>query len=428
MTQPKRSKGGKAKVETVEPVRYSISPGFSSELHVQTLPGAVCALRREGDPDGARSFRLCADQDGVVRLHVQPSREHSEIARLIIDAEADGKRIHVPLELRPTAKRSRQMPAPPARSPKPRREGAQLRPALEDHELLKLGDEALRERGYPLRPDPDSAPGPFNAWRRAVSTPTTIVEPQSVAHPELHHGAIITAGPASSSNWSGFELSGAAGTYDWVTGMWNVPSVTGESNTHTYSAFWIGLDGDGTTDLVQAGTEHENFKFDFWFFDLTFSIYYAWSEFLPQQPTEQQIGNFPINPGDQIFCEVWIGNAGSGPTLSGAFGVLLIENLTTSEYTTVYTPVSSTRVGGSEAVWIMERPSLGTSLTDLADYGSTRMFNAYARKSNSARGRGCVPYQGANNKQISMVNGANTLSTVTPIDTYSMRFDWQRFN
>lgn len=210
--------------------------------------------------------------------------------------------------------------------------------------------------------------------------------------------------------------------------MWNVPSVTGETNTHTYSAFWVGLDGDGVSDLVQAGTEQENYNFRFPWFSLSISVYYAWTEFLPQQATEQQIANFPINPGDEIFCEVWIGNAGSGPTLSGAFGVLLLENLTTSESTTVYTPVGTTVVGGSEAVWIMERPSLGTALTDLADYTSARMFNAYARKANSPRHRGYVPYQGANNLQITMVNGATTLSTVTAIDTYSMRFDWQHFH
>ena len=228
-------------------------------------------------------------------------------------------------------------------------------------------------------------------------------------------------GAASSS-------AAATGTYDWVTGTWNVPSVTGETNTHTYSAFWVGLDGDGVSDLVQAGTEQENYNFSFPCSSLSISVYYAWTEFLPQQATEQQIANFPINPGDEIFCEVWIGNAGSGPTLSGAFGVLLLENLTTSESTTVYTPVGTTVVGGSEAVWIMERPSLGTALTDLADYASARMFNAYARKANSPRHRGYVPYQGANNLQITMVNGATTLSTVTPIDTYSMRFDWQHFH
>ena len=426
MTQPRRARG-RARAETLEPVRYSVAPGYASELHVQTLPGAVCTVRKADAPEGD-GLRVLADDDGVVRLHVRPSNEHTDVAELVIDAEVDGRVVRVPLALRPSARATRDLPRPPARSRKPMREGVRVRPALGEREMLRMDDEALREGGYPLRPHPSEAPGAFNTWRRAVSTPTTIVEPRLVAHPELHHGALVTAGTETTSNWSGFELRGATGTYDWVTGMWNVPSVTGESNTHTYSAFWIGLDGDGVSDLVQAGTEQENYNFNFLFFSISISVYYAWTEFLPQQATEQQIANFPITPGDEIFCEVWMGNAGSGPTLSGAFGVMLLENLTTSESTWVYTPVGTTVVGGSEAVWIMERPSLGTALTDLADYSSARMFNAYARKANSARHRGYVPYQGANNLQITMINGANTLSTVTPIDTYSMRFDWQRFH
>ena len=51
MTQPRRSRR-RARVETLEPVRYSVPPGYASELHVQTLPRAVCMVRRGGDPEG----------------------------------------------------------------------------------------------------------------------------------------------------------------------------------------------------------------------------------------------------------------------------------------------------------------------------------------------------------------------------------------
>jgi len=37
-------------------------------------------------------------------------------------------------------------------------------------------------------------------------------------------------------------------------------------------------------------------------------------------------------------------------------------------------------------------------------------------------------YQGARNKQITTVNGADIFSTVTPIDAQSMRFNWRPFN
>ena len=85
-------------------------------------------------------------------------------------------------------------------------------------------------------------------------------------------------------------------------------------------------------------------------------------------------------------------------------------------------------MSGREAVWIMERPTVAGSLPDLANYGSAVTYNAFAREANSPRYQGYVAYLGANNKQDTMVNGADTLSTVTAIDSNSMRFDWKAFS
>lgn len=35
---------------------------------------------------------------------------------------------------------------------------------------------------------------------------------------------------------------------------------------------------------------------------------------MPQQPTEQVISNSTINPGDEIFNEVWFGTGETEPT------------------------------------------------------------------------------------------------------------------
>jgi hypothetical protein len=46
------------------------------------------------------------------------------------------------------------------------------------------------------------------------------------------------------------------GPYDAVMGEWYVPQVKiSDNNLSTYSSFWIGIDGDGLSDLWQAGTE-----------------------------------------------------------------------------------------------------------------------------------------------------------------------------
>jgi Peptidase A4 family len=437
--------------EIASPIRYTVAPGTAPQITLQTSPGAACVLYREGEPDPAHHLKLYADQDGLILFHVRPSAESEDLTTFVVACQVGGKVTHYPLELLANSQPTLEIPAPAIQGPKPRREGASVRPALSEEEALRLPDEELLQRGYPPRPSPEGAPGAFHAWQRAVSVPATRIEPQLVSRPDIGRGLARPvpareAGPTegatttqtSFTNWSGFELNGAPGAYDWVSGMWNVPSVTGESNTHTYSLLWVGLDGDGVTnpgitDLVQAGTGQENIEINFLGFNFSFSSYYAWTEFLPQQPTLQQIANFAINPGDEIFVEVFIGNAGCGPDLTGFFGQFWLENLTTSQSTIVYTPRGSTTVVGREAVWIMERTELiaangTTSFPDLADYGSATMLNAWARRSNSPRHQGYVSYQGDTNVQITMVNGSDTLSTVAPIDAVSMRFSWQAFH
>jgi len=412
--------------ETAPVIRYTAPPGISTEVEMRVQPNASCTLRRDDGVESQENLKLYADPNGVIRFHVRPSAESDRVLKLVIECEVEGGIVRYPLELRSSTRSISDAPMPPSRRRWTRQEGAYVRPALSENDLLRLPDEDLLERGYPIRPNPEDAPEAFNSWRRAVSAPAAFIEPQLVSRPDITHGLVsIVHGPASSNNWSGFELRGA-GPYDWVSGSWIVPPVSGELNTTTYSAFWIGLDGDGTSDLVQDGTEQDNVNIDFGFVQLTFSTFYAWTEFLPQQPTEQQITNFPINPGDSIFSEVWVGNAGSSPTLSGAFGVFFFENTTTSQYTYIYTPVGSTVVGGSEAVWIMERPTVSGNFPDLADYGSATMSHAYARRANSPKNY--VAYQGDTNLQITMVNGSDTLSTVSPVDAFSMSFSWQAFH
>jgi hypothetical protein len=204
--------------------------------------------------------------------------------------------------------------------------------------------------------------------------------------------------------------------------------VTSDANTKTCSALWVGLDGDGTTDLLQAGTEQQATRINLGVIQFTLTNYYAWTGFLPQQPAEQVISNFSINPGDEIFTEVWVGTGDNGPSPSGASGRFFILNLSTGGLASLSTPRAPTSAGGREAVWIMERPAVGGSLRDLANYGSAVMYNASARKANSPRYQGYVPYLGGNNRQATMVNGDDTLSTVSAVDSTSMRFDWKAFS
>jgi Peptidase A4 family len=281
--------------QNMPPTRYTIKPGRFSQITLKTLPDAVCTLRSGNETDPARCMKLYADDEGLIQFDVRPSDQHRQTVKFVVECEAKGQLTKYPLELRPHSEATEEMPLPEQLNPKKRRKGAKVRPALSWEASLRLTDKELAKKGYPLRPDQQAAPVAFNAWRKVVSTPSTLVEARSVARPDIsharkamrrtkvRHGRLPGAVIESSNNWSGFELSATAGTFDWVSGMWHVPSVSGESNTITFSSYWVGLDGDGITDLVQAGTEQENLTLKFFGVQWSISYYYAWTQFLPQR-------------------------------------------------------------------------------------------------------------------------------------------------
>jgi hypothetical protein len=96
---------------------------------------------------------------------------------------------------------------------------------------------------------------------------------------------------------------------------------------------------------------------------------------------------------------------------SERYCIFSLENLTTSQTTTMTTPNrlhNNTTVTDATADWILEHSLPGT---DLANYGLTMVFDTIAHPNNSTL---TIPYSGNTNVQFKMVNGNDTLSTVTP--------------
>jgi Peptidase A4 family len=416
---------------TSEPLRFTVAPNAPSQIEMKTLPKATCVLHAEGDTAAEHSFKTFADDEGSIRFQVRPSAESEQAVRFAVDCTSAGKSSTFALDLRPSSVPTADMPAPQAetRTPQP---GDVIRPALTKSDATRLSGEELAKRGYPIRPDAKQAPEAFATWLTAVTKPSRLVDARQVSRPEVRHVKPVQASNfETSGNWSGFELRGSSGAYDLVEGEWYVPRVYYENNSHTYSAYWIGLDGDGTSDLWQAGTEQEIQDIIILGIHFDFTNYYAWTEFLPPQATEQVLPNFTVTPGDLMFTEVWVGNAGSSPSLSGLYAIAFVEDISRGEYTTIYncrgfsifgacTNIAQTNIGGSEAEWIMERPTVGGSLPDLADYSYSYMYAAYAEKPTGS----WITYNGANNQQIFMYNGNDLLSGVYPSGSSTMLFYW----
>src|SRR5207247_10199029 len=60
----------------------------------------------------------------------------------------------------------------------------------------------------------------------------------------------------TSSNWSGYAVDGSNVTD--VRGNWTVPAVTlGSGCPDSYSATWLGIDGDNSSTVEQCGTDQD---------------------------------------------------------------------------------------------------------------------------------------------------------------------------
>jgi hypothetical protein len=397
-------------------------------MFLRTVPEATCLLRRAEETDPERHLKYFADDDGIICVHVRPSVQAEDVAKFEIECSADGRVSHYPLELRASNSETRAMPFPARQRPESKKRGT-IRPALPEKDALRLSREELLERGYPPRPDPEAS-APFKTWLRAVSIPMTVVEPRLVPNTGVsHQSATVAEVQTTAPNWSGFELRG--GLFDNVWADWTVPIIlAGETNIQDASSLWVGIDGDSTTDLVQAGTEQDILNVPaFGGGTLSFTTYRAWTQFLPQQQTEQVVFRIPVHPNDSVSFSVFLFNS---------IAFFFISNNTTGQTTTVPTPFGSTVVGAKEAEWIMERPTNTVTNTyfDLAFYGLASMTNAHANATGNITPVGTYDYLGigpAGNPnleslQITMTNGSDTLSVADPIDENSILFGWRNYN
>jgi hypothetical protein len=381
----------------------------------------------------------------MIRFNVNPSEEADQVTVFAVDCTADGQSRTFGLELRANPTPTLDMPAPAAEIRTPQASDV-IRPALTKEEALQLSDEELAKREYPMRPNPKEAPGAFTGWLQAVTQPARRVDARQVAHPELR-----ASNQAKTNNWSGFDLKNAPNevpvpTYDSVVGRWYVPTVTAPVSVGTtYSVFWVGLDGDNgicpeycppgapgngqTSDLWQAGTGQQTRNIFIGFFGgggsfYNFSTYYAWTELLPTQGI-QVLPDFNVYPGDLMYVDVWVGNVDQAVSLSGAYAIAFVEDVTRSEYTLVTTPRGDVNILGYQAEWILERPYENGALPDLSDYNYAYMYSPFVQQINGS----WISYDESNSQQLFMYdqNTGDLLSGSSSFGPDTIYYQWYNF-
>ena len=198
-------------------------------------------------------------------------------------------------------------------------------------------------------------------------------------------------GSYTSTNWSGYAVTGATGSVTSVNGSWTVPAVTpGTSRTTTYySAFWVGIDGFSSSTVEQTGTISQ--------IQGTTATYYAWYEFYPSPMYQIPMS---VKPGDQISATVTYTGASRSffGRSSSTFSVTITDKTTGRTYTTTGTVSNAAR---SSAEWIAEAPSSNRGVLPLSNFGTAKFGLDY-----TAVPRSCYATVSGVNGQISSFGSA----------------------
>src|SRR2546428_410774 len=168
----------------------------------------------------------------------------------------------------------------------------------------------------------------------------------SVVHRSVPRIRALTDGTATSTNWSGYAVTGAAGSVTDAKGSWIVPSVTC-SSAASYSSFWVGIDGFGSNTVEQTGTDSDCQSGS--------PTYYAWYEFYPGPGL--LITDITVRPGDHLSAEAVYSTTG-----------LVTVTITDATTAQPFTTSGGGGALGSSAEWIAEAPSSAGGVLPLANF------------------------------------------------------------
>jgi len=171
------------------------------------------------------------------------------------------------------------------------------------------------------------------------------------ATPSRWHGPMHKLTNSTSTNWSGYAVTG--GRYTRVSAAWTEPKATCSGTA--YSSFWVGLDGDTSNTVEQTGTDA----------DCSGSTpqYYAWYEMYPKFPVN--LGG-KVAPGDKLSASVTTNGSGSF--------TLTITDSTQGWTNTKTARLKSAKLASAEV--IAEAPSSSGGVLPLANFGTVSFTGA----------------------------------------------------
>jgi Peptidase A4 family len=243
----------------------------------------------------------------------------------------------------------------------------------------------IKHGGLLRRPEAGDRPTLRAAWKKVFShkwlAKNRIIPKQEVQFGKTHQikGLTKTDQGYTSNNWSGGVLQGPPGSFTSAIGFWVIPAVGVPAEAQGYeggwnSSSWIGIDGFNTTnDVLQAGVEQKVDGFGN-------SSYVAWYEWFVNGGDANQfpyiyqtnIPNFPVAPGDTIYCSVqYVNNNTAGQ-------LYLADDTTGQHFSITLAPPTGASFSGTDAEWIMEAPDGGEPISALPTFTPVQFTTAAA--------------------------------------------------
>ena len=209
----------------------------------------------------------------------------------------------------------------------------------------------------------------------------------------MRHGRMHRITNSTSTNWSGYAVTGSRFTS--VSASWTQP--TAKCSGTAYSSFWVGLDGDTSNTVEQTGTDA----------DCSGSTpqYYAWYEMYPKFPVNLK---GTVRPGDHLSASVTTNGNGS-------------FTLTISDSTQGWTNTTTQRLKRAtlaSAEVIAEAPSSSGGVLPLANFGTVSFSGATA---NGALLTSSTPHIDA----ITMQSGSTVKAQPGSINNGSFSVAWK---
>jgi hypothetical protein len=205
----------------------------------------------------------------------------------------------------------------------------------------------------------------------------------------------------ASGNWSGIVGRGATHTFQGVAGDWHVPQVY-VSPQSRYGCTWVGVDGSGTSSLIQAGAEEDYVN--------GHARYYAWWEILPAAQTLITYSNgalVPVKPGDYMYSYIYQ----SSP---GVYRIFL-DDVTQNWYFDQYKYYSGP---GVSVDWVQEATQVGGKIQQPTNFGTVGFGYMYVMEN----GTWYYTALGAANEWNIVQNGVQYTSTSAPTATQPQTF------